>query len=119
MSAAARAEHFYAQTAVAVILPCLQSLVLGRRPEAWPPGARLEFGLRAEQFRVAADAPITSRLFGFPEFAFKRRFRFSLSGHAVLLSRQQLFPLRIGFDDRRLVFVFVAFCRSRQRCLVG
>jgi hypothetical protein len=81
------------------ILALAHGVRLGRRPEAGPAGAGIEFGIRRKQRRTTAYAfehPVAL-------FAVERmregRLGAVLAGDTVLLGREQLSPLLVGLGD--------------------
>src|SRR5580698_3682626 len=68
-------------------------------PEAGPAGARLEFGLGAEQGRGAANAAIEAFVVIVPIFAGIGAFRARMARYFERIGGQLLLPLGIRFDD--------------------
>ena len=102
--AALGADSFDTAHAVADVHTFFDGAVAGRFRKAGPAAAGVEFGVRAEQGRVAADAAVSA--FGPVALvlAGKGTFRSGLArdrkGHRFgTLGGQQLAPLLIGFGD--------------------
>src|SRR6516164_8922202 len=70
-----------------------------RLPEARPSSARIEFGLRAEQRRSAANASVEPLRVQFVILIHEWPLSAPLAGHIVLLGGKSLFPFGVAFDD--------------------
>src|SRR5487761_2270766 len=94
---ALRALDLDAAHAMAHILDCLQVFFVHRRIETGPAAAGFELGSGTEQLGVAANAAIRPVVVKIPVLAGERRLRAALAGDGILLRRQFLFPLVVGF----------------------
>ena len=56
-----------------------------RRPEAWPPGAGIELGFRAEEFGAATGAAIQALVLAVPVFTGERALSAVLAGDTKFL----------------------------------
>src|SRR5215510_9400720 len=99
MSVAAAAQDLDPAHAMTGIGFGLDVLFRHRRPEAGPARARIELGLRAEQFLPAAGANVDAFLVIVPEFASESAFGPFLAHHLKLQRRQYLLPFIVGLYD--------------------
>src|SRR5947209_6389376 len=93
VAAAARAQHFGANHAVAGVGLLLDRVLAGRRVERGPAAARVVLRVRLEQLRSAAGAAVRPRLEDVVVLTREGRFRSLLPQHVELLARQLLTPL--------------------------
>src|SRR5262245_48959729 len=99
MSVAAAAQDLGPAHAMTVIGLGPDVLFRHRRPEAGPARARIELGLRAEQFLSAAGANVDAFLVTVPEFASESALGPLLAHHLKLQRRQYLLPFLVALDD--------------------
>src|SRR5579885_837985 len=99
MGVAAGAKHFRADHSMRSVPLGVDVLFLDRRGKAGPPGARFKLGLRAEQIRSAARAPVNARLVLIPVLAGERRLGALLPRYVILLRSELPLPLLVAFDD--------------------
>src|ERR1041384_185470 len=97
------ALHFGPRHAMAAIDFRFDDVVLCRRYEAGPTGARVKLGFRPEQRLPTTDAFIGAGGLGVLVFAAEGRLRSLLSGHKVLIRRKLLPPSMVVFLDLLLV----------------
>src|SRR5215475_10874214 len=99
MTVATRAQHFATDHAMARIGFFLDVAVRDRLREAWPPTARIEFGIRFEQVLPAARAYISARCGGLVVFTTEWALGRLLAKNGVLHRSEFLAPFRIVLCD--------------------
>src|SRR5690348_8456833 len=85
----------------AVVRPQFDVLEVGRLGEAGPAGAGVELGVRGEELGAAADTSVHPVGLLVPVGAGEGALGPGVAGHLVLLGRQLLAPLLLGFLDLR------------------
>src|SRR5262249_23635987 len=97
-AAAAAAVHFGARQDQGVIIRCAHR-ILDRRVEARPPGAAVEFGLRAVERQIAGGAAKHAGAVLVVERTGEWALRALLAQHLILRRGEEMLPLVIGVRD--------------------
>jgi len=97
--AATRTDYLHALQKQASILMPAYVLRRDRRPEARPAGAGIEFRIRGEQRRTAANAAEDARLMPPGVGPAERKIGASLSRHVELVGAELLAPFAIRVND--------------------
>src|SRR3954463_11558868 len=95
-----RTVNFVANHAVALVGRNADEFFFDGFGEAWPTCTAFKFAFAVEERRIAADRKVDAVFVIVPVRIAKGRLGALLASDAELLSRQDFFPLVVGFADR-------------------